>query len=184
MGYLYFVRHGETSWNTESRVCGVTDLPLTKFGHEQAVMTGEKILESGIYFDEIISSPLIRARQTAEHISQMTGKPVRIDDRLREHNFGIYEGRPRLDPEFRQSKQRFADRYGCGESLLMLGQRVYNLIDEIKADPDGKIYLLVSHNGVARMVNTYFHDMANQEYAVFGIQNCEVVKFEWQDRIS
>ena len=179
MGHFYFVRHGETGWNIENKICGATDIELTRLGHEQAEEAAQRIVQSGIRFDEILCSPLIRARQTAEPIARATGKTIRIEPRLREQNFGRFEAAQRGTPEFMQSKERFADRYGNGESLLLLGQRIYNLIDDIKADPSGKTYLLVSHNGVARMVHTYFHDMDNKTYASFGIRNCEVVEYSW-----
>ena len=72
MGSLYFVRHGETYWNVENKICGATDIALTPLGHEQAVRTAKEIVRSGIRFDEIISSPLIRAADTAKHISKIT----------------------------------------------------------------------------------------------------------------
>ena len=49
MGELYFVRHGQTIWNVENKICGATDIALTDLGHRQAVETGEKILEMGIF---------------------------------------------------------------------------------------------------------------------------------------
>ena len=76
MGCVYFVRHGQTIWNVENKICGATDIALTKTGHEQAVETGKKILEEGIQADEILYSPLIRARDTALHISEITGIPA------------------------------------------------------------------------------------------------------------
>ena len=48
MGHFYFVRHGQTVWNVENKICGATDIALTEYGHEQAVLTGKKILEEGI----------------------------------------------------------------------------------------------------------------------------------------
>ena len=48
MGYVYFVRHGETVWNVENKICGTTDSPLTQRGREQARQTGENILAEGI----------------------------------------------------------------------------------------------------------------------------------------
>lgn len=48
MGHFYFVRHGQTIWNVENKICGATDIALTEFGHQQAVETGEKILKEGI----------------------------------------------------------------------------------------------------------------------------------------
>ena len=51
---IWFVRHGETVWNVENKICGATDSPLTERGHEQAVETGEKIREMGIKADMIL----------------------------------------------------------------------------------------------------------------------------------
>ena len=181
MGKLYFVRHGQTYWNVENKICGATDIALTPFGHEQAIQTAETILRSGIRFDEIISSPLVRASETARHISELTGIPMRIDERLIEQNFGKYEATPRNGEEFQCAKEHFADWYEGGESMLHLAQRIYNLLDELKADPEGRTFLLVAHNGIARVVESYFHSMTNQEYARFGIKNCEIRSYEWDD---
>mgnify|MGYP006342820873 CR=1 FL=1 len=52
MSKLYFVRHGESEWNVADKICGRTDIPLTKRGHEQAVETGKKIVADGIKADE------------------------------------------------------------------------------------------------------------------------------------
>ena len=51
MRELYFVRHGESLWNLEDKICGATDAPLTEKGHEQAVKTGKVIADSGIQAD-------------------------------------------------------------------------------------------------------------------------------------
>ena len=75
MDHFYFIRHGETVWNVENKICGATDIELTEKGHEQAIETGKKILAEGIKADKILSSPLIRASETARHISEITGIP-------------------------------------------------------------------------------------------------------------
>ena len=62
--------------------------------------------------------------------------------------------------------------------MLHLAQRIYNLLDELKEQPE-KTYLLVAHNGIARMVKSYFDDMANEEFSSFKIKNCEILKFEF-----
>ena len=59
------------------------------------------------------------------------------------------------------------------------GQRIYNLLDELRDQPD-KTYLLVAHNGIARVVESYFHDMTNEEYALAGIRNCELVEYHFE----
>jgi probable phosphoglycerate mutase len=92
---------------------------------------------------------------------------MRIEPRLIEQNFGRFESTARDGAEFRIAKEHFLDSYGTGESMMRLGQRIYNLLDDIRQDP--KTYLLVAHNGIARVVQSYFHDMTNEEYAKFGI---------------
>ena len=48
MGRVYFVRHGQTVWNVENKICGATDIELTELGHQQAIETGKRILADGI----------------------------------------------------------------------------------------------------------------------------------------
>ena len=179
MGYFYFVRHGQTVWNVENKICGATDSPLTEHGREQARMTGQAILDQKITADEILYSPLSRAADTAKIISEMTGIPCRVEPRLMEQNFGKWESTPRDGKDFQKAKESFACRYDGGESMLQLAQRIYNLLDEIKAESDQKTYILVAHNGIARMIQSYFTDMTNEEYAAFGVKNCQVVRYDF-----
>lgn len=176
MHSVYFVRHGQTVWNVENKICGATDSPLTELGHKQAIETGENILKSGIKIDQILYSPLSRAKDTALHISEIIGVPAKEEERLFEQRFGKWEGTPRNGADFQADKRNFVHSYEGGESMLRLCQRIYNLLDEIKKDED-KTYLLVAHNGIARAVNSYFSDMSNDEYASFGVKNCEVREF-------
>lgn len=173
---LYFVRHGESVWNVEDKICGRTDVPLTEKGHEQAIQAGRKILEDAVHIDEILYSPLVRAADTAKHISEITGIPARVEPRLIEQNFGKWEGTsPRKAAAFVADKQQFVTNYDGGESMLKLAQRIYNLLDEIK--DDDKVYMLVAHNGIARVVKSYFTDMTNEEYGAFGVQNSTLTEF-------
>ena len=178
--YFYFTRHGQTVWNVENKICGATDIALTDLGHQQAVELGERFLKEGIKIDEILYSPLMRAADTAKHISEVTGIPAREELRLKEQNFGKYESTPRNGEEFKRAKQDFVCRYEGGESMLQLCQRIYNLLDEIKAESDKKTYILVAHNGIARVVQSYFTDMTNEEYAAFGVKNCAVVRYDFK----
>lgn len=177
MHMLYFTRHGETVWNVENKICGATDIALTERGRAQAAALGESIRASGCAIDEILYSPLVRAADTARAVAAATGLPMRAEPRLREQCFGRYEATPRNGEEFKISKTHFADRYTGGESMLQLAQRIYNLLDELRASD--KTYLLVAHNGIARMVNSYFYDMTNEEYAAFGIKNCELKAYRF-----
>ena len=180
MKCVYFVRHGQTVWNVENKICGATDIELTELGHQQARETGRKIAAMGLKADAILYSPLVRAKDTALHIAELTGLPAREEPRLTEQNFGRYESTARDGKEFLAAKQQFVIRNGGGESMLHLAQRIYNLLDELAVSD--KTYILVAHNGIARMVHAYFNEMTNEEYAAFGVANCAVVKYEFSDK--
>lgn len=176
MKKLYFTRHGQTVWNVENKICGETDIELTELGHEQAEALGDIIKNSDYQIDEILCSPLIRAYDTAKHISDKTGIPLRVEPRLKEQCFGKWEATARDGHEFYKDKMQFVNSYETGETMLKLAQRIYNLLDDIKQDD--KVYLLVAHNGIARVIKSYFCDMTNEEYSAFGIKNCEILEFD------
>lgn len=178
MAHFYYTRHGQTVWNTENKICGATDSPLTELGHQQAVELGKQIKKEGLKIDEILYSPLSRAADTAMHISGITGIPAREEPRLVEQNFGKWESTPRDGQEFRKDKENFVTDFEGGESMLRLCQRIYNLLDDIKKEPE-KVYLLVAHNGISRAVESYFRNMTNEEFAAFGIRNCELRRYEF-----
>lgn len=178
MDHFYFIRHGETVWNVENKICGATDIELTAKGHEQAIATGKKILEMNLKADKILSSPLIRASETARHISEVTGIPMEIEPRLIEQNFGRYESTPRDGLEFHEAKKDLASRFTSGESMLQVAQRIYNLLDDIKAGD--KEYILVAHNGLVRIIESYFREMDNEEFSSIGISNCEIKRYEYR----
>ena len=178
MDHFYFVRHGETVWNVENKICGATDIALTAKGHEQAIETGKKILEEGIKADVILTSPLSRAYDTAKHIADITGIPLEVESRLTEQNFGIYESTPRDGAVFHEAKKDMASRFTTGESMLQLAQRIYNLIDDIKAGD--RVCILVAHNGIVRMVESYFREMDNEEFSSCGIRNCEIKRYDFK----
>lgn len=179
MKCIYFARHGQTVWNVENKICGATDIELTELGHAQGVELGKLVkaeIDSGnIHIDEILYSPLVRAKETALHVSEVTGIPARCDMRLIEQNFGKYESTPRDGEEFKKAKENFIDHHDGGETTFHLVQRIYNLLDDAKQSD--KTYLLVAHNGISRVIHSYFNDMSNSEYAAFGIKNCELKKY-------
>lgn len=183
MDHLYFTRHGQTIWNVENKICGATDIALTDAGREQAKALGveirEKLEKGEIKIDEIWCSPLSRAKNTAQFIADETGIPLKVEQRLIEQNFGRFESTARDGEKFKESKTHFVDSYEGGESMLHLAQRIYNVLDEIKAGD--KVILIVAHNGIARSVQSYFFDMTNEEYSRFGIKNCQLLRYEYKD---
>lgn len=172
---LYFTRHGQTVWNVENKICGATDSPLTQLGRRQATELGEKIRLEQLPIDRILCSPLSRAADTARCIADVTGLPLTVEPRLTEQNFGRFEGTPRDGAEFSTAKANFVESFDGGESMLRVAARIYNLLDELRGREE--TCLLVAHNGIARVVNSYFFDMTNAEYAAFGIRNCEIRRY-------
>lgn len=175
---LYFTRHGQTVWNVENKICGATDSPLTELGRSQARELGRKIVAEGLPIDRILCSPLSRAADTARCIAEETGLPLEVEPRLTEQNFGRFEGTPRDGKEFSTAKANFVESFDGGESMLRVAARIYSLLDELRRGDE--TCLLVAHNGIARVVNSYFHDMTNAEYAAFGIQNCEIRQYHFE----
>lgn len=179
--YIYITRHGQSQWNVEKKVQGVTDTPLTQQGIEQAHALALKLKEEKIHVDEILYSPLSRAADTARIIAEENKLPLTLEPRLIEQNFGEYEGHEwTKHPEvFHEVKKQFACDYNGGESMLRLGQRIYNLIDELKERSlkENKTFLLVSHGGVVRMFHSYFFSESNEDFVSTSIENCEIRKY-------
>ena len=176
MKHIYIARHGLTDWNLVPKVQGMTDIPLNEGGIKQAHELAENIKKSGIKFDKILYSPLVRAAETARIVAEENNIPMQVEPRLIEQNFGKWEGSECVkgDRTFHEAKQCFFDKYETGESMARLAQRIYNLLDELKQMPGDETYLLVTHGGIARMIQSYFYDMTNEEFSSFQLGNCEI----------
>ena len=90
---LYLVRHGETAWTLTAQHTGRTDLPLNEPGERQALALGRRLVD--LRFDRALSSPLLRARRTAE--LALPGTIVETEDDLMEWHCGPHEGRRTAD---------------------------------------------------------------------------------------
>lgn len=152
---LYLVRHGETIWNQEKRYYGHSDVGLAPSGYRQAEELGTYFKK--IKFDEVIVSPLIRAKETAK---ALTNQPFLFEPRLMEQNFGLFEGKtyqqlqreyPNELKEWNQDWQEYC--LPEGESFHMVRNRVEDFSKELWSKK-GKI-LLVAHKG------TFGHLMAS-----------------------
>ncbi|MBY0501529.1 MAG: histidine phosphatase family protein [Alphaproteobacteria bacterium] len=138
---FYFIRHGETDWNSRSIIMGSKDIPLNELGVKQA-HEASHLLENEL-FEVIISSPRMRAKQTAELIAKKTHKPILFEERLVEINWGEAEGMP-VDP----TKSIFDDahRPKGAELFSAFQQRVVDAISAVLLRK--KLPLIVSHGGV------------------------------------
>lgn len=173
---LLVARHGETLFNKENKICGITDIELTCKGIEQAKEIAEKIKELNI--DLIISSPMKRTIQTSKVISDICNLQYVTDDRLMEQDYGIYEGCSRMDSNFLNNKKQFAYKYPNGESMMQVACRVYNLITELNKKYTNKNILIITHGGICRIINTYFHDMTNDEFFNYTASNGIITEYE------
>lgn len=91
---VYFIRHGETDFNKRCLIQGMSDIPLNDKGIHQAELAADWFKQQGIVFDEVFSSPLVRARKTAAIVSGRTFEEVHPDARIQEMDFGVDEGKP------------------------------------------------------------------------------------------
>lgn len=173
---LLVARHGETLFNKENKICGITDIELTSKGLEQAKEIAQKIKELNI--DLIISSPMKRTIQTSKVISDICNLQYITDDRLMEQDYGIYEGCSRMDSNFLNNKKQFAYKYPNGESMMQVACRVYNLINELNEKYNNKNILIITHGGICRIIDTYFHDMTNDEFFNYTASNGIITEYE------
>lgn len=146
----YFIfRHGESARQIKKiSSCWPepTPLPLTEKGKKQAALNAKKLAKN-TKVDLIISSDILRTKETAEIISQICGAKIVYDKRLRDLNAGELNG---LDPkkywEYLDTKaDRFSAKPKGGESLISLRRRVYDFLDNIDKKYQGKNIVIVSH---------------------------------------
>ena len=126
---LWMVRHGETAWSLSGQHTGSTDIPLTPEGELQAKAIGR--LLRGRAFDHVRSSPMQRARRTAELAG--FGERLEVTDTLREYDYGEYEGRTTGEIwETRPGWELFRDGCPGGESPGHMSARMDRLCEEIR----------------------------------------------------
>ncbi|AYH42811.1 histidine phosphatase family protein [Azoarcus sp. DN11] len=157
---LCLVRHGETSWNAEQRLQGHLDIPLNPVGEAQAAATAASL--ATVHFAAVYSSDLQRARQTATAITTRNrAAAVEFHDRLRERNYGAFQGltyteaETRFPDDYRRFKQRdpLFTFPGGGESLSEFALRVENVLADLAASHGGQQVLVVTHGGVLDIVH-------------------------------
>jgi probable phosphoglycerate mutase len=158
---IYYIRHGETSWNADGRLQGTQDTELNPLGRRQAVQSGHVLADllarDGRDKSRIpyLSSPLLRARTTMEFMRGALNLPPRdyaTDDRLREIGYGQWEGftLPEMqaaDPDF--FARRLADKWRVapegGETYEAVQRRMRDWYDGVRGD-----MVVVAHGGTAR----------------------------------
>ncbi len=174
---IYSTRHGQTDYNFCDLIQGITDCQLNDTGISQAYELAEKVKNMGD-IDIIISSPMKRAYRTASIISEINNLDIITDERLREWDYGNYEGKHRTTEGFAENKSQFGVRMGIyGESVLQLAHRVYSALDDIIKNYSDKNVLVVCHGGVCRIIETYFHNLDTESYDNWFMGNCQILEY-------
>ena len=129
---LFLVRHGQSAGNAAGRFGGHSPTPLSDLGFEQARLTAEALAKENV--NVIYSSDLLRAVQTAEPLSKLTGIPIITKPEFRERNVGVLEGLT-----FYESKSEFPNDYYALVNrnihhVITEGESYSNLLDRIKGE--------------------------------------------------
>lgn len=171
---VYIVRHGEVLHNA-LKIYNNENEDLNENGVKQAEELKYKIKD--LEFNVIISSPLIRAKHTAEIIN-VKNKDILIDNRLEERNPGDLSGQP-LEVTNREEYWNYYTeiQYGTSENIQEFFERVYSFLDELKTR-DYESVLIVAHSGVSKVFSGYFEGIQDGKFLNRGLKNCEIKEYE------
>jgi probable phosphoglycerate mutase len=186
---LYFVRHGESEANTR-HVISNRDSPfgLTLAGKQQAMTLAARLRD--VSFNGIFSSPVRRARETAEILSGVFHLPYQITEALREYDCGILEEKSdeeswRLHREIAEDwtlHHNYERKPEGGECFLDIQKRFLPFIESLK-DGNGSPILLVGHGGLFQlMLPLVLRDIDNEFVRSHGIRHTECVIAEYLSR--
>lgn len=177
---LLLIRHAETSHNRDSRVQGQADIPLSDLGIRQAAALGESLLDEPLV--AVVSSPLVRARETALAVASMRGIDVETDPSLMEMHVGEMEGLSTAEmrarfPDFLAewaSERGPALQMPGGESLLQVQARAWRVVERLRAAHNDATVALVSHNFVLGCLITRALDAPLHEFRRFRLSVASV----------
>ena len=157
MTELILVRHGETAWNRELRFQGQRDIPLNAMGQEQALRVARHL--AGEVAHTVVSSDLLRARETAQPTVDALGLGCELEVALREQSFGLVEGMTAHEiraahPEVLAHWARFDADYQIpqGESVRQFHARVLAALQALARQHAGRRLIVVTHGGVLDMI--------------------------------
>lgn len=179
---LYIIRHGETPWNTQLRLQGQTDIGLNENGRALAAETAQALRE--VPFDLAITSPLIRAKETAQILIGDRKIPLIEDARIQEINFGELEG-VRLTREerntpgnefynFFHAPQQYRPQRG-GETLDSLCARTAVFLEELRHSLREQTVLISTHGAASRALLSAIKETPRENFWEAGVpKNCAV----------
>ncbi len=179
---LWLLRHGETEWSKSGQYTGLTDLPLTEKGEEQA--KSAKAALSGVEFDLVLTSPLQRARRTAA----LAGYPDAVVEPVaHEWDYGDYEGINSADVRAKNPGYLiWTDGVPNGETVDQVAARADSIIARVLSPrPDGKVVanaLLVAHGHFLRVLTARWLTLAAVEGRHFVLGTAKVCTLGWDKR--
>lgn len=177
MTLICLVRHGETDWNSQGRLQGSIDIPLNQKGIVQA--NDCKNALSSLEWDLIISSPLKRARETAEIINTEMKLPLLEMVNFVERSYGDAEGMTELE----RTKAFPNKNYPNQEERIALNKRVLDGIDKINELYKEKKVILVAHGAVINMILAHFsnNEIGSGKTKLVNacISNIEFIEEQW-----
>lgn len=181
---FHAIRHGRTEWNDQRRVQGHIDQPLSATGLGEVHSLGQELQQKRdeLGIDLIYSSDLKRAVVTADVLSYYLQLPYHIDERLRERNYGIFEGKTweELQNQFGISRIEGYHPEG-GESLEQFDNRIKTAVVDILSLNSDKTVLFVSHGGAIRSKLKQFGNLNGPEGIGYDIQNLSLHSFSIPD---
>ncbi|MBO5530408.1 MAG: histidine phosphatase family protein [Bacilli bacterium] len=171
---VYIVRHGQVPHNAK-KVYSNENEDLNEVGLQQAQEL--KNIINYINYDIIISSPLIRAKHTADIIN-VKNKDIIFDDRLEERNSGDLNGKP-ISFTNREEYWNFNSKiqYGTSENMKVFFNRVFDFLDDLKNKKYESV-LIVAHSGVSKAFSAYFQGINDGKFLEHGLKNCEIKEYE------
>lgn len=181
------IRHGETAWNVDGRIQGHLDIPLSDTGRTQARRLARALAGRGA-IDQIVSSDLGRALETARAVADATGAPLATELALRERCFGDFEGRtfgeiaaawPDEAERWRRRDPAWSPPGGQGESLLLFQERITQVVRRLAAENVGKHIALFTHGGVLDVIYRAATGLGLQHARSWQIGNAAVNRLLW-----
>ncbi|MBM3388817.1 MAG: histidine phosphatase family protein [Betaproteobacteria bacterium] len=150
---IILIRHGETDWNTQTRIQGHTDIGLNPHGRWQAQRLAAALADEGLSM--VYTSDLQRARATAQAVADTSGVPLAVTPTLRERAFGTFEGRTfaEIESQWPEHARRWRrrDPSFCppgGEALQDFFERSVQAVHTLAAQHQGQTVAMVAHGGV------------------------------------
>lgn len=179
---LYIMRHGKTEWNELQKLQGRTDIPLSDAGRAMARQAQEEYRE--LHFDICYTSPLLRARETAEILLEGRQIPIVTDERLVEMSFGSFEGVQNYwgtpDSPIRflfQHPEMYTESVGGAETFAELFQRTGAFLEEVVQPrlERGEDVLIVAHGATNCSIISAIRSLPIEQFWSAGVEQCKIL---------